>query len=296
MDQKISDQRIITLWDRFTHGGMGRRAFFNRLAALAGGVAAAEALLPLLQNNYALAQIVPENDPRLIEKMVPFQADMATLAAYVVRPKTAGRIPAVIVIHENRGLNPHIKDVTRRVALAGFHAVGVDFLSLNGGTPPDEDKARDMIGALHLPDVIDGAKAVVAALKKSADTTGKVGVIGFCWGGGIVSELAVADATLDAGVSYYGRQAKAADVAKIVAPLMLHYASLDERINAGIPPFEAALKAANKRFELHMYEGVNHAFNNDTSPSRYDKAAAELAWSRSMAFFAAQLGAGAPPA
>jgi carboxymethylenebutenolidase len=290
------DQRIISLWDHFTHGGIDRRAFLDRLASLAGGVAAAQALLPLLQNNYAVAQTVAEGDPRLAVTAETFAGPQGPLNAYVVRPKTTAKLPAVIVIHENRGLNPHIRDVTRRVALAGFHAVGLDYLSPLGGTPADEDKARDLFAQLKPEEVAANGRAVVAALKADARVSGKVGAVGFCWGGGTVAGLAVVEPGLDAGISYYGRQPAAADVAKITAPLMLHYASLDERINAGIPAFEAALKAAGKRYTLHMYEGVNHAFNNDTSPSRYDKAAADLAWSRTLDFFKAHLGPGAPPA
>lgn len=290
------DQRIIQLWDSFTHGAMDRRAFFDRLAVLVGGAGAAQALLPLLQNNYALAQTVAETDPRLMAGTESFAGPQGALSAYVVRPKTSARLPAVIVIHENRGLNPHIRDVTRRVALAGYHAVGLDYLSPLGGTPADEDKARDLFAALKPEEVAANGKAVVSALKSDARVSGKVGAVGFCWGGGTVAGLAVADPTLDAGVSYYGRQPVAADVPKISAPLMLHYAGLDERINAGIAAFETALKAAGKRYALHLYDGVNHAFNNDTSPSRYDKAAADLAWSRTLDFFRSHLGPGAPPA
>jgi carboxymethylenebutenolidase len=269
---------------------MGRRAFFERLTALAGGTAAASALVPLLQNNYALAQTVPENDARLSGGMETFKGEMADIAAYVVRAKGVEKLPAVIVIHENRGLNPHIRDVARRVALAGFIAVAIDYLSPIGGTPGDEDKARDMIGTLAGADVVANGRAVLAAVRKRADCTGKVGVIGFCWGGGQVNALAVNEPELAAGVAYYGMQAKADDVAKIKAPLMLHYAGIDERINAGIAAYEAALKAAGKSYELHMYPGVNHAFNNDTSPTRYDKTAADLAWGRTVEFLKKNLG------
>ncbi|MEJ1158075.1 dienelactone hydrolase family protein [Prosthecomicrobium sp. N25] len=278
------DQKIIDLYDDFTHGGMNRRAFLDRLASLAGGTAAATALLPLLENNYAQAQTVPESDPRITAETVSFPAGAAQVSGYLVKPKAAGRYPAVIVIHENRGLNPHIRDVTRRMAVEGFTAFGVDFLSPLGGTPTDEDKARDMFQSLKVPDVVAWGRGVVAGLKARPDTNGKVGSIGFCWGGGVVNALAVAEPDLGAGVAYYGRQPKAEEVASIKAPLMLHYAGLDQGINAGIAAYEAALKAAGKSYELFLYEGVNHAFNNDTNAARYDKAAADLAWGRTVAF------------
>ena len=195
------------------------------------------------------------------------------------------------MIHENRGLNPHIKDVTRRMAKEGFIAFGGDYLTAQGGTPADEDKARDMIGKLTPEDTLAFSQQAIAALAKLPGSNGKVGAIGFCWGGGAVNALAASgDPALEAGVAYYGRQAPSANVPKIQAPLMLHYASLDERINAGIKEFEDALKANGKAYELHMYEGVNHAFNNDTNAARYDKAAAELAWSRTVAFLKKHLG------
>ena len=207
-----------------------------------------------------------------------------------MRPAAEGTYPAVLVIHENRGLNPHIKDVTRRMAKEGFIAFGGDYLTAKGGTPDDADKARDMIGELKAEEPVAFSQAAVAALAKLPGSNGKVGAIGFCWGGGQVNALAVADASLAAGVAYYGRQAAAADVPKIKAPLMLHYAGLDERINAGIAEYEAALKDNGKVFELHMYDGANHAFNNDTNEARYDKAAADLAWSRTVAFLKKNLG------
>jgi carboxymethylenebutenolidase len=278
------DQRIIDLYDLYTHGGMNRRSFLDRLAALAGSTAAASALLPVLQNNYALAQTVPESDPRIVAETVDIPG-ITGLKGYLVRPKAGGeRLPAVIVIHENRGLNPHIRDVTRRMATEGFLALGLDYLSPTGGTPADEEKGREMIGQLKQPDVIASGKAAVAYLKGHPNGNGKVGAVGFCWGGGAVNNLAVNEPDLNAGVAYYGGQPKAEDVPKIRAALMLHYASLDERINAGIPAYEAALKGAGKPYEIHMYEGANHAFNNDTNAARYDKTAADQAWRRTVAF------------
>jgi carboxymethylenebutenolidase len=283
------DRRVIALYDDFTHGGMNRRAFLDRLAAIAGGAAAATALLPLLENNYAQAQIVPEGDPRLSTETVDIPGVQA-LKGYLVRPKAGGRLPTVIVIHENRGLNPHIRDVTRRLALEGFMALGVDYLSPVGGTPSDEDKAREMIGSLGAQDAVASSRAALAHLRTRPDGNGKVGAIGFCWGGGQVNALAVADPTLDAGVAYYGRQPPADAVAAIKAPLLLHYAEIDPGINAGIAAYEAALKQAGKTYELHSYPGANHAFNNDSNAARYDKAAADLAWTRTIAFFRKHLG------
>ena len=282
------DQRIIQLFDEYTHGGMNRRSFIDRLATLAGGAAAASALLPLLENNYAHAQVIPEGDPRIAAETVQVPG-VQGLTGYLVKPKAGGKLPTVLVIHENRGLNPHIKDVTRRVATEGFVALGLDYLGPIGGTPADEDKARDMIGTLKQPDVVASGRAAVAFLKGQGN--GKVGAVGFCWGGLAVNNLAVAEPNLDAGVAYYGRQPPADQVASIKAPLMLHYAGLDEPVNAGIPAYEAALKAAGKTYELHMYQGANHAFNNDTNAARYNKEAADLAWSRTIAFFRKHLGA-----
>jgi carboxymethylenebutenolidase len=283
------DQKIINLFDEYTHGGMNRRSFLDRLATLAGGAAAANALLPLLENNYAQAQVVAESDPRIVTET--FQVPgVQGLTGYLVRPKAGGKHPAVLVIHENRGLNPHIKDVTRRVATEGFVALGLDYLSPIGGTPADEDKARDMIGTLKAPDIVASGRAAVAALASHANSTGKVGSVGFCWGGAAVNNLAVAEPNLAAGVAYYGRQPAADQVVGIKAPLMLHYAGLDEGINKGIPDYEAALKKAGKTYEIHMYEGANHAFNNDTNAARYKKDAADLAWGRTIAFFKKNLG------
>jgi carboxymethylenebutenolidase len=283
------DQRIIDLYDEFTHGTMGRRRFFDRLVALAGGTAAASAALTVLQNNYAAAQIVAESDARITAETVTIPG-VDKLSGYLVRPKGAGRAPAVVVIHENRGLNPHIKDVTRRFGTEGFVALGIDCLSPMGGTPTDEDQARTMIGQTKPADAVTYNRAALAMLKMLAGTNGKVGAVGFCWGGLQVNMLAAADPTLDAGVPYYGRQPAAETVPNIRAPLLLHYAAIDEGVNAGIPAYEAALKAAGKSYELHMYPGAQHAFNNDTGPARYNKEAADLAWSRTMVFLRKHLG------
>ena len=283
------DQRIIDLYDEFTHGTMGRRRFLDRLAVLAGGTAAASALLPLLQSDDALAQTVAESDARIATETFAI-AGVDKLNGYLVTPQAPGRHPAVIVIHENRGLTPHIKDVARRLGTAGFTTLALDFLSPMGGTPLDEDQARTMIGQLKPADAVASSRAALAALKIHPRANGKVGAVGFCWGGGQVNALAVADPTLDAGVAYYGRQPAADSVAAIRAPLLLHYAGNDAPINSGIPAYEAALKAAGKSYELYVYPGVQHAFNNDTSAARYDKEAANLAWSRTLAFFRKHLG------
>jgi len=275
------DQKYIKLFDTYTHGGMNRRDFLDRLKALAGA-AAVTPILAQLENNYAHADTISPDDARLTTETIQILPD---LNGYLAMPKDAkGKLGGVMVIHENRGLNPHIKDIARRVALEGFVAFAPDYLTYIGGTPADEDKARDMIGTLKPEDVNAISLDVRDALSQHKGVNGKVGAIGFCWGGGYVNSLAVADPKLNAGVAYYGIQPKAEDVAKIKAPLMLHYAGLDDRVNAGMKDFEAALKANKKTYELFVYEGANHAFNNDTNPARYDKAAADLAWGRTIGF------------
>ena len=277
------DQRIIDLYDRFTHGAINRRAFLDRLAVLAGSAGAASALLPLLVNDYARAETVPENDPRLVSETLSIPA-VPGLTGYFVRPRSGQRPANVIVVHENRGLNPHIRDVARRVAVEGFAALAIDMLSPQGGTPADDDKAREMFGALKLDAALAYARAALPLLEKREDTTEDVGAIGFCWGGGLVNNLAIAEPGLDAGVAYYGRQPPLDRVKQIQAAMLLHYAGLDESVNAGAAAYEAALNAAGKTVEMHIYPGVNHAFNNDTAGPRYNKEAADLAWSRTVAF------------
>ena len=275
------DQKYIKLFDTYTHGGMNRRDFLDRLKVMAGA-AAVTPILAQLENNYAHADTIAADDARLKTETIQILPD---LNGYLAMPKDAkGKLGGVMVIHENRGLNPHIKDIARRVALEGFVAFAPDYLTYIGGTPADEDKARDMIGTLKPEDVNAISLDVRDALSQHKGVNGKVGAIGFCWGGGYVNSLAVADPKLNAGVAYYGIQPKAEDVPKIKAPLMLHYAGLDDRVNAGIKDFEAALKANKKTYELFVYDGVNHAFNNDTNPARYDKAAADLAWGRTIGF------------
>lgn len=288
-------EEVIRLCDRFTHGGMDRRAFMERLTQIAGSTAAAAAFLPLLQSDYAMAETVKPDDPRLVsEDGVAIAGSDPGLKGYLVAPKGGLKRPALLMIHENRGLNPHIRDMTRRGALAGYLTLGIDALSPEGGTPANEDQARSMFGTLD-PDV--AARRCAAAVRFLAthpQSTGKVGAMGFCWGGGQVNRVAAIEPALGAGIAYYGSQIPAERVPNIKAALMLHYAGRDERINAGIPAYEAALKAHNRTYELHMYEGVDHAFNNDTGGARYNPEAAKLAWDRSLAFLAKHLGA--PPA
>jgi carboxymethylenebutenolidase len=279
-------QEIIDLYDDYTHERIGRRVFMDRLAVLAGGTAAASAVLPMLKNNYAKAAIVAPDDERITAEEVTFPGAGGDVTGYLVRPADAsGPLPGVVVIHENRGLNPHIEDVARRVALEGFVAFAPDFLSPLGGTPEDEDQAREMIGQLDRPQTVQNAVAAVAFLKDQDATTDKVGVVGFCWGGAMTNQVAVNSADVAAAVPYYGSQPASEDVAKIQAPLLLQYAGLDDRINAGIPAYEEALQEAGVDYTIHIYEGANHAFNNDTNEARYDKAAADLAWSRTIEFF-----------
>jgi carboxymethylenebutenolidase len=284
------DQRIIDLYDYFTHGSINRRAFLDRAAEIVGSAAAAAALLPLLQNDYAKAATVAPDDGRLNAQKVSYDSPKGKVNGYLVRLKGTAKRPSVVVIHENRGLNPHIEDVARRLALEGFLVLAPDLLSISGGTPADEEKARELHTRTNREDMIAEALPAITFLKTHAESTGKVGAVGFCFGGGIINRMPTDSPDLDAAVAYYGEQVAADRVPRIHAPLLLHYASLDQRINAGIPAYEAALKANNKKYTIYMYEGVNHAFNNDTNPERYNKAAADLAWSRTLAFFRQNLG------
>ncbi|KQX59996.1 MULTISPECIES: dienelactone hydrolase family protein [unclassified Ensifer] len=290
MQEPKITQAMIDAYDEYTHLTLDRRRFMEKLTGLAGSAAAAAAIAPLLAANGAKAEIVAANDTRVTGEDITYPGAAGDMKGYLVRPaEVSGKLPAVIVIHENRGLNPHIRDVARRMALEGFLALAPDFLSPAGGTPTDEDKAREMIGALDAAATTADAAATVAFLEGHAQSTGKVGAIGFCWGGGLVNRLAVGSPDLKAGVAYYGAQPKAEDVPKIKAALLLHYAGLDERINAGIDAYQKALKDNGKDATIYVYDGVNHAFNNDTSAARYDKAAADLAWSRTVEFLKAKL-------
>ena len=283
------DRKIIDLYDEYTRELVDRREFLKKLAVLAGGTAAASALLPLLEKNYARAEVVPKGDPRLITDHITYPGATGEVRANLARPKGDARLPGVVVIHENRGLNPHIEDVTRRTALEGFLALAPDALTPLGGTPEDSDKARSLIGKLDRRSTIENFLAAVRYLKTHPMSTGKVGSIGFCWGGGMANQLAVHSPDLSAAVPFYGSQPAPEDVSRIRASLLLHYAGLDERINKGIPAFEAALKEASVDYRIYMYEGVKHAFHNDTNAGRYNKEAAQLAWKRTMLFLKAKL-------
>lgn len=283
-------QAMIDAYDEYTHLTLDRRGFMEKLTKLAGSGAAAAAIVPLIGANAAEASMVGADDARVRGTEVPWPGSSGEMKGYLAMPADkAGKLPAVIVIHENRGLNEHIRDVTRRMALDGFVALAPDFLSPLGGTPADEDKAREMFKDLKAAQAAADGAATVAFLAGHGETTGAVGAIGFCWGGGTVNRIAAASPDLKAGVAYYGAQLKAEEVPAVKAALMLHYAGLDERINAGIADYEAALKANGKDYVIHMYDGVNHAFNNDTAAARYDEAAATLAWERTIAFLKAKL-------
>lgn len=290
MHEPVITQAMIDAYDEYTHLSLDRRRFMEKLTGLAGSAAAAAVIAPLLAANSAKAEMVAATDTRITGEDISYPIAGGDMKGYLVRPADAsGKLPAVIVIHENRGLSPHIRDVARRMALEGFLALAPDFLSPSGGTPTDEDKAREMISALDAVATAASAVATVAFLEQHPQSTGKVGAIGFCWGGGLVNRLAVGSPDLKAGVAYYGAQPPAAEVPRIQAALLLHYAGLDERINAGIDAYQKALKDSGKDATIYVYDGVNHAFNNDTSAARYDRAAADLAWGRTVEFLKAKL-------
>ncbi|ARK12519.1 dienelactone hydrolase family protein [Fibrivirga algicola] len=283
------DQRIINLFDEYTHKPLKRDDFLKRLAKLTGSMAAAMTVLPLLEVNYAQAATVAHTDDRIKTESITYPGADTTMKGYLARPAAPGKYPAVVVIHENRGLNPHIEDVTRRMALAGFVALAPDALSAAGGTPTDETQMRELFGKLDATATRNNFVKAVEYLKTQANSTGKVGCVGFCWGGAMANQLAIHAPDLKAAVPFYGRQPDAADVPKMKAAVQLHYGGLDERVNAGIPAYEAALKAAGIPYELYIYEGAQHAFNNDTAPTRYNEAAAKLAWERTTKFLKEKL-------
>ncbi len=284
------DQRIINLYDRFTHGGLNRRDFLDQLGKLAGSTAAAAALLPLLQNDYAKAAVIADNDGRLVTDRVAYDSPKGKINGYLARARAKGKRPIVLVIHENRGLHPHLEDVARRFAVEGYLAYAVDLLSLVGGTPANDDAARDLHTKMNQDDAVVALVSAVSFLKSHPESTGKVGTVGYCFGGLMVNRLAVSSPELDAGVAYYGRQVPAAQVPNIKAALMLHYAGIDDGVNAGIAAYEAALKANNKKYTIHHYPGAQHAFNNELGAARYNKEAADLAWQRTLTFFQENLG------
>jgi len=272
---------IKDLYDAYARGAMDRREFLAKAAALAGGTAAAALMLPVLG---AGGQLVPKDDPRLETGYVKYPIEGGEMRAYSARPKGAGKLAGVIVIHENRGLNPHTEDVARRVALEGYHAIAPDALSPLGGTPENPEEARPLFQKLDRAANTKNFVAAVAYLKTGPQATGKVACMGFCWGGAATNQVAVNAPHLAAAVPFYGSQPAPEDVPKIKAAMLIHYAGDDERINAGIPAFEEALKKAGVEYAIHMYEGAGHAFMNDTG-QRYNKDAADLAWKRTVAFF-----------
>jgi len=284
------NRRIVELYDEYTHGGTDRREFLARLARLAGGTAAASLLLPLLENHYAVAATVAEDDPKLVTDVERFDGPGVAVNCYVAHPAAVPtKCPAVVVIHENRGLNAHIEDVARRLALAGFLAVAPDALSGSGGTPASEDEARRLIGELDRDRALAIYLAAVRFAASHARGTGKVGCVGFCWGGSMAGRLAANSEELDAAVVFYGMPPEAAEAARVHVPLLLNYAGLDTRINEAVPAFEQALKAAGVRYELHTYADVDHAFHNDTNAARYNSEAASLAWQRTVDFLKKEL-------
>jgi carboxymethylenebutenolidase len=280
-------QEIINLYDEYTHKPLSRSEFLKRLAILTGGTAAALAVLPLIEVNYAHAAVTPQDD--LFTEYITYPGVPNEMKAYVARPKADKKYAAVIIIHENRGLNTHIEDVARRAAKAGYLAIAPNALSALGVTPANEDEARTKFQELKAENNLQNFINVFDYVKTRKDYNGNIGCVGFCWGGAMSNSLAVSVPSLKAAVAFYGRQPAAEDVSKIKAAVQLHYAGLDERVNAGIPAYEEALKKNNITYELYQYEGVNHAFHNDSSPTRYNEAAAKLAWQRSLDFFAKHL-------
>jgi len=287
--KKASDypQEVLDLFDGFVHGRMNRRDFLDRAAKYAVGGMTAAAMLESLRPNFAWAQQVAKDDARIRVEYLDYPSPQGSdkMRGYLARPaKAAGKLPGVLVIHENRGLNPYIEDVARRLAVEGYVAFAPDALTPVGGYPGDEDKARELFakqdGKKRIEDLVAGA----GVLKARPESSGRIGSVGFCFGGGICNLLAVRLPDLAASVPFYGVQAPATDVPKIKAPLLIHYAENDERINAGWPAYEAALKANGVKYQAHFYPGTQHGFHNDTTP-RYDEAAAKLAWSRTLAFF-----------
>ena len=285
------DQELLILFDAYVHGTIDRRAFLDRAQKFAVGGLTAAGILASLSPNFALGQVVSKDDKRVGTSMVEFAspAGSGTVKGYLARPAgVTGKLPGVLVIHENRGLNPHIEDIARRLALDGYMAFAPDALTPLGGYPGDEDKARELFGKLDQAKTREDFIAAANALKARADCSGKLGVVGFCYGGGVAHMLSTRMPDLAAAVPFYGNSPAAEDAARVKAPLLVHFAAVDERINAAWPTYEAALKAANVRFTAHTYAGTQHGFNNDTTP-RFDAAAAKLAWDRTLAFFAQTL-------
>ncbi len=277
------EQKIINLYDEYTHKPLSRKDFLKKLTVLTGSMAASLTLLPLLETGCTPAQKMNSDD--LFTEYATFPGVNGEMKAYIARPKKAKKYPTVVVIHENRGLNAHIEDVTRRAAMAGYLAVAPNALAPLGGTPANEDDARQLFTTLKPEESLQNFSRVFDYLETRNDSNGNFGCVGFCWGGAMANNLAVNLPKLKAAVAFYGRQPEAADVQKIKAAVQLHYGGLDERVNSGMKAYEDALKTAGIRYEQYLYEGVNHAFHNDTSTARYNEAAAKLAWGRTLAFF-----------
>lgn len=284
------DRRIVELYDEYTHKPLDRRVFMNRLLAIAGTTAAAEAALALLEPNYAQAQQVAPDDTRITATRFAQTVDGVALKGYLVTPKTEAKRGGVLVIHENRGLNPHIEDITRRMALEGFTALGLDFLTPLGGTPADPDAARALFPQLSVESVVTQGRAALKYLAARPDANGKTGAVGFCWGGGAVNDLAVSVPELAAGVVFYGRPPDLAKVPQIKARLLIQQAGRDTRLVQMLPDYEKALKAAHIQYEAIVYPDVDHAFMNDTSAERYNAATAKQAWAKTVAFLKAGTG------
>lgn len=287
MTAKDFDQELLDLYDYYAHGKITKRDFLDRAGKFAVGGVTAMTLLEMLSPNYALAQQINFNDPEIVPEYITYPSPGGTgdVRGYLVKPANAPeKLPAVLVVHENRGLNPYIEDVARRVAKAGFMALAPDGLTSVGGYPGNDAEGRDLQSTVDGEQLMNDFFNGFEHLLNRDDSTGKVGAVGFCYGGGVCNALAVAFPEMSASVPFYGRQAATADVPKIQAPLLLHYAGLDERINEGWPEYERALQAHDKVYEAHIYPGVNHGFHNDSTP-RYDEAAAELAWDRTVAWF-----------
>jgi carboxymethylenebutenolidase len=285
------DPDVLILFDAYVHGAIDRRGFLEKASKYAAGGVTAAMLLDALSPRFAEAQQVAKDDKRIMTEYLPFPSPQGNtgMRGYLARPAGAkGKLPGILVVHENRGLNPHIEDIARRLAVDNFIAFAPDALAPLGGYPGDEDQARQIFPKLDQTKTREDVVAAAAFLKARPDCTGKIGVVGFCWGGGIANMLATRLPDLGAAVPFYGNQPAAEDVAKIKAPLLIQYAETDQRINAGWPAYEAALKAANVPYTMHMYAGTQHGFNNDTTP-RYDEAAAKLAWQRTIEFFNKQL-------
>jgi len=285
------DQELLILFDAYVHGDIDRRGFLDQAARFAVGGLTAAGLLAALSPDFAIAQVVPQGDPRISTERIDYASPNGSgnMKAYVAKPANAtGKLPAVLVVHENRGLNPHIEDIARRLAVEGYLAFAPDALTPLGGYPGDEDKARALFAQLDQAKTRQDFLAAAAVLKARPDSTGKMGVVGFCYGGGVAHTLATQLPDLAAAVPFYGNHPPAEDAAKVKAPLLIHFAAVDERINAAWPAYEAALKAAGVRYTAHQYAGTQHGFNNDTTP-RFDAAAAKLAWERTQAFFAQHL-------